>query len=226
MYTRIILIMSVVAAATGCDSGPGQAELSPDIPGLFSPQNTSVTEATAVYLEWTASERATGYRVQVSTSGSFTDLQIDVDMDGKNVTAPAIPVKDLEVGTTYFWRVRAENEGASSDWSNSFWFKPSTTAKVPDAPSLVSPSNEQINVPQDVSFRWETVPNARFYQIQASQSTDFYNQEANIEGLTGTSQRVSQLIHGYTYYWRVRARNAAGYSVWSPMWYIIIVESE
>jgi hypothetical protein len=56
---------------------------------------------------------------QISTvSGNYTSLTFDSDTDNVNITSINTPAETLHIYTTYYWRVRhQDNYGGWSDWS-------------------------------------------------------------------------------------------------------------
>ena len=78
----------------------------PNPPDLLSP-------GAAITFKWGAPNGATKYQLQVSTSSSFNTTVFDADV-GNNTSQE---VTGLSLGTLYYWRVRAGNDGGWSDWS-------------------------------------------------------------------------------------------------------------
>jgi hypothetical protein len=61
-------------------------------------------------LTWTASTVATGYRVQVDTTGTFTGAFVINVLEGATTYSyTVLPTDNLVIGTLYYWRVVAEN---------------------------------------------------------------------------------------------------------------------
>ncbi len=214
-YCGIILCCFFLA---GCDIGPKDEKATiPDIPFPTAPQDGSIDHPNAVYLEWTEAHDATRYHVQLSFSPDFTDVAVD----NRNILDNLTPVPELQIDSTYYWRVRAINDVGLSDWSSTWSFSPSSVARLPSAPVLAVPPDGQGGLETSVEFKWHREENSRFYEIQASLEDDFFSQEA-LMVVADTSQTVSQLVYEYWYFWRVRGQNAAGFGPWSPSWLILI----
>jgi len=62
---------------------------------------------------WSAFGGMTSYRIQVATDAGFSYVVIDETIDGTAYQ----PVTDLEMNTTYYWRVKATSDTAASGWS-------------------------------------------------------------------------------------------------------------
>ena len=64
-------------------------------------------------VEWYPSVGATSYRLQISTSYTFTSYVVNQS----NITDTTYKVPALTPGTTYYWRVNASGSGYTSRWS-------------------------------------------------------------------------------------------------------------
>jgi hypothetical protein len=69
-------------------------------------------------LMWDSLKTATGYDVQVST----WDMFATTTLDQKNVTKASLTSSQLDPVTKYYWHVRALNDGAIGDWSDTWSF--------------------------------------------------------------------------------------------------------
>jgi hypothetical protein len=73
----------------------------------------------AIIFKWGSQNGATKYQLQVSTSSSFTTTIFDADV-GNNTSQE---VTGLSLGTLYYWRVRAGNDGGWGNWSTTISVK-------------------------------------------------------------------------------------------------------
>jgi len=80
---------------------------------LSAPADDENQISTTPSLTWEASERATNYRVEVSTDPEFSQLPVQGTSSQTTFTVP----NPLEFATIYYWRVKAVNIGGESDWS-------------------------------------------------------------------------------------------------------------
>ncbi len=83
--------------------------------------------------------------------------------------------------------------------------------KIP--PALVQPMDQDTGLPATMSVMWSQPFTARTYRLQFGTDSSFVHCLMDDSALTGTARRLSSLERGATYYWRVSAGNAAG---WSP----------
>lgn len=93
-----------------------------------------------------------------------------------------------------------------------------TTATIPAAPTLSSPTNGATGVSTSPTLTWNASSGATSYRLQVSTSSAFSTLTIDQSGITTTSRAISGLADGATYYWRVNATNSAGTSGWSSVW--------
>ncbi len=75
---------------------------------LSSPTFLKQIEGSEAKLEWSASENAKVYHLQVSKDAGFNNRSMYI-VNENNLTATNFEVKNLEPNTKYFWRVAAAN---------------------------------------------------------------------------------------------------------------------
>ncbi len=90
----------------------------PPAPTLQSPANFATGVSVSPVVSWNTASTATSYRVQVSTSSSFST----VTQDYSGITITAKVLATLANNTTYYWRVNASNSAGTSAWSASWRF--------------------------------------------------------------------------------------------------------
>jgi hypothetical protein len=74
-----------------------------------------VSPGTAITFKWDISIGATKYYLQVNTSSSFDGTSMFDAEVGNNIVKE---VTNLTIGTTYYWRIKAGNDGGWSNWSS------------------------------------------------------------------------------------------------------------
>ena len=116
---------------------------------------------------WSSVSGATDYRLDVSTSNSFTTYVPGYqDLNVGNMTS--YPVTGLNAKTTYYYRVRAYNGCATSPNSSAKNVK--TMACTPAAPSAQSATNV---TPSSFTANWRSVSGAIDYRLDVSTSNTF-----------------------------------------------------
>jgi fibronectin type 3 domain-containing protein len=208
-----------VLASNGAGNGPYSSSwifttliAAPAVPSLALPADAAVDQPTSVRFVWNAAARATAYDLAVSTDAAFaTTFTNPVDIADTSFT-----VNGLAQSTTYYWRVTAKNSGGTAASSTRHF----TTAGSPPAQAVLSsPSNGAANIPLDGQvLSWTGVANATSYRLQVSTDALFNTSLVDDSTLTATSRQIFGLQSGAVYYWRVRAKNAAGYGPFSATW--------
>ncbi|MFQ5604489.1 MAG: YCF48-related protein [bacterium] len=181
-------------------------------PILSSPLEGATELSTGPTLSWNAASGATSYRLQVSTSPTFS--QTVVDQSG--ITGTSYQIAELENSTQYYWRVSAMYFEGESNWSNVWSF--TTIIVPPPAPLLSSPSNDADNQLTTLRLRWQYVPGAIRYHLQVATDALFTTTVYDDSSVTSSSKKVDSLDINTAYYWRVRALNAFVYGSWSNVW--------
>jgi transcriptional regulator CtsR len=181
----------------------------PTAPTLKLPARGSTVPALTPRLEWNASSGAQDYGLQVATSSSFTTLL--VNQTGITDLYYDIAPGTLNWNTYYYWRVNARNSYGTSSWSSYRYFK-TAAGPPPNAPSnlVATPiSSSRINLTWQDNSSDETG-----FKIERKTGSGSYSQIATV-GAGVTSYSNAYLSAGTTYYYRVRAYNAAGNSNYS-----------
>ncbi|OLD69707.1 MAG: hypothetical protein AUI33_08895 [Ignavibacteria bacterium 13_1_40CM_2_61_4] len=203
------------AAGTGGWSGIWNFTTVPALPGppaLIAPPNGASNVPTTVSLSWNASTGATSYRVQLSADQTFGSTIFD----SSGITATSVTPRGLLTSTLYYWRVDAANAAGTTGWSSVWSF--TTVPAPPPTPALQSPPNNATGQPTSLSLIWSPSAGASAYRLQLSVSSIFATTVIDDSSITDTSRQSGALSNGTPYYWRVEARNAGGWSGWSPAW--------
>lgn len=184
----------------------------PTAPTLDSPANGTTGASTSPTLSWNASSGAISYRLQVSTSSSFS---ITV-FDQSGITGTSQAVTGLLNNAMYYWRVNATNAGGTSAWSEIWSF--TTILQLPDQVLLLYPSNSVTINADSAEFIWRrSKPDVIRYWFEISADSQLTNPDIDTT-LVDTSKIVHSLENNKTYWWRVKAKNAAGWSPFSNKW--------
>jgi len=171
---------------------------------LQSPGNGITTNQAAISFAWGDLYGATRFRLQIDTA-NFTDTTKLF----YNQTTPGLGVKfSLPKDQNYQWRVRAENDTASSLWSsiNSFTYDHTPPGK----PLLTSPATAA-TVSMPVNLQWGAVSSAARYKLYVMKSDSVTTYSSTFPmAMTTTSYNFNIGVFNERIYWRVSAIDAAG----------------
>jgi hypothetical protein len=99
---------------------------------LQSPANLATNVSTAPTLVWNQLNQIQNYEFQVSLSPSFETLVTS----GFTTNAMTVGIQNLATSTVYYWRVRANENGNVSLWSDTWSFTTSNTLSLSEAEML------------------------------------------------------------------------------------------
>ena len=188
---------------------PTAVKLLPSVPTLSSPLNAASAQDLSVSLNWNQATNASSYSIEVSQSAGFSTIANSLNA----ITTNSTSLTGLIPGTTYYWRVKANNADGSSDWSASRSFTTNMTA-----PTLGLPTNAATNSSIAPTLNWTAITNASSYLVEISTDATFTTLLSAKNTVTTNSLGLSGLIAGTTYYWRVKANSSLTSSNWSASW--------
>ncbi|MFI5251250.1 MAG: FlgD immunoglobulin-like domain containing protein [Bacteroidota bacterium] len=181
----------------------------PPVPILIDPVNGSADLSLNIILHWVDGDTNSVYRLQVAMDSAFT-LPL---LDSTGIILRSAQLNNLTAGTKYYWRLNATNGGGSSTWSMIWYF--STKLIPPAVPVLLNPPSGAPSESTTVSLIWSASTNAATYTLQVASDAGFNILIYSDSTITTTTKIIQSLAYNATYYWRVNAKNAAGYSGWS-----------
>ena len=168
----------------------------------------TAASATKINLSWTdGSSNEDGFRIERSIDGTnFSEIAVV----GANVISYANT--GLMGGTTYHYRVRSYNAAGNSSYSNVA--KATTTNTGPNAPTNITATATSSS---RIALAWrDNANNESGFRIERSVDGTTFNQIATV-GANVASYANTSLAPLTTYYYRVRAYNAAGNSAYSAV---------
>ena len=86
------------------------------------------------------------------------------------------------------------------------------------APTLISPANNSIDNPILLNLVWSKPQNTILYNVVLATDSIFSNIIINDSTLTDTVKSALGLSNDTKYFWKVRAKNIAGWSAFSSVW--------
>ncbi|NTX03767.1 endopeptidase [Myxococcus sp. CA040A] len=194
---------SACSCATPACTAPGLATLS-------TPSNGATGAELAAVLDWADVSGASTYEVQVSTDPTFATVTASANslVSSTWTVSPA-----LNVNTTYYWRVRANNScGGVGAWSTAFSYTTRGCTTL-SAPTLASPADGATGVATSAALDWSDVPSAANYVVEVASDSAFTNIVRTGTALSASNWTVTPaLTSATTYYWRARAADVCGAS--------------
>ncbi len=190
------------------------------VPKPLAPTLTSVVAAPSstgakATVNWTNVAFETGYIVERADDELFQTGVVDAPV-GTDVRS--LSQSGLGLGKTYWYRVRAVNLSGISEWSNAI----SVSTSPPDAPELRSVDAVRAGTQDQVTVTWTDVANEKTYSLQRAKNDAFTLSATTASGIAaGVTTKTQTLGRNMTFYYRVRAKNAFGYSPWSNIMSIL-----
>ena len=159
------------------------------------------SSATTVDLTWVDNAAGGGtYKIERKNTGSF--IQVATAAAG----ATSYSDTGLTTDTTYTYRVRASNSSGDSPYSNEASATPSYPPLAPNGLSAAAASATQINL------SWtDNSDNETTFNVERKIGGGVYAEIGTVAAGVTTYNDYG-LTTGTTYYYRVRAHNAVGYS--------------
>jgi hypothetical protein len=196
------------AGASGYTNVASATTSAPPVQVPAAPSNLSATAVSSsrIDLSWTDnSDNETGFEVDRSTDGiSFSKI---ADSQSNTLSNTGLPAS-----TKYYYRVRAVNQAGASGYSN---VAGATTSPPPKNPPAAPSSLSAAAMNSDqIDLGWQrNSTNETGFEIE--QSTAAGGPFTKISETKNLKVTVLGLVGQTTYYFRVRAFNADGYSGYS-----------
>lgn len=183
-------------------------------PSLLAPLSGSPVADNTPTISWDTNIDYYQYHVQVSSDSDFITTVVDlVDYGGTSLTTSVL------FDGNWYWRVKAcDRAGNYGEWSDIWVFKIDTVP--PSVPELEAPLDESLLGFNSIELRWSSISGIEGYYLQVDTSATFSNPLVNNYI---TENQYTMIFDENTYYWRVRAIDAAGNNgSWSSYWCFIV----
>jgi hypothetical protein len=201
------LIRSAGGELTATVGTPEQIQLAPVT--LVAPPNGALNQSRTPRLLWRAYPTATRYRVQIARDTLFTPTSIVAD--GMSTDTAYTP-GTLPPSTQLHWRVAPGTASYMLSFGRPWNFE--TLGGLPNQVKLVYPANGGWARRDSVVCRWNRMPGAVKYAVEWTSDSLFAYPDMD-STLTDTVTVLSLDLGRY--YWRVRARNEAGWGPYSEI---------
>jgi len=178
-------------------------------PTLLSPIDHRTCTPTDYRFQWQPVVGAVGYRIQISTDASFTNLFVNQN----NIQELYKDVTGMAALTQYYWRVRAEDATNIGDWSAPVW---DFQSNIPIT-QLLSPTNNAGGYGLSLNLIWNSVSPGALYTLQVSEDPTFATTIVN-QNTASTTYTIAVPDYNVTYYWHVSATMSTCSSTFSPTW--------
>lgn len=214
-----LLSLSQCDSVTGPETIPGETDSntpgqSLEKPDLQHPENNVSNMDRSPVLSWDKVIGATSYKIQLSSSSTFSDTLLDQTTD-----TTEYQVNGLSHQTTYYWKVSAVNKNSlQGPWSDSWSFTTASKSEneEPVSTTLKSPADGAVDQPLKTSLEWFEVLNAKGYQVQIASSPDFSDLKSDTV-TKSTAYQTNGASYNQTYYWRVQPRHDSTETKWSDI---------
>jgi hypothetical protein len=190
----------------------------PGTPVLGSPPNAyAFVDSTSLNFDWGDVSGATGYVIEISPNSGFSSY---FEFDSTDASSSYRNITPFNSGL-YYWRVTAYNTNGYSSRST-VWQFTITRNLPPSAPTLFYPNDGYQADSIHLTLDWNEPSGATGYILEISNNQNFTSYFEFDSTLALSNYRnISAFIPG-TYYWRVTADNAYGYSSRSSVRHFII----
>lgn len=180
-----------------------------EIPNLLLPIDNASNTERSITFSWDPANGAINYQIQISLDNQFGTTLFDEEIDLTNYE-----VSNLDFSLILYWRVRSENAGEYSDWSE---VRSLTVKDQLPAVTLNTPIDGIENQNTSLPLTWLPVNGANDYDVQLATDNGFQNIIID-DNVAGTTRFVNNLTNNRAYYWRVRATDGVDKGLWSAIW--------
>jgi hypothetical protein len=204
-----------VRAIAGNKTGPWsdgeyfKVKVALEAPQSLNPGTVQPTAPASIYgllptLDWADLANATSYEVQLQ---EIDETPVD---QGTVTESEFVPANNLELNTSYRWRVRGKIEQNNGVWSA--WYRFITPATLPKAVSTSPGNNDPFNPESGIvlnpTFNWNEFSGTKRYEIKIFEFNGTWNEFKNLNsGIIGSPFRLpnaDKLSLSNQYYWQVR----------------------
>ncbi|WP_181918734.1 S8 family serine peptidase [Wenzhouxiangella sediminis] len=119
----------------------------PGAPGLQLPADGATGVALAPALAWSGAADAADYFVEIATDSGFNNVVHSATVSGTSYDVPVT----LNGGTTYYWRVSANNQCGAGSNSSTFSFTTASVLNVCSTPAIGIPDDSAAGVSDSLS---------------------------------------------------------------------------
>lgn len=187
----------------------------PNDPWNPSPNDGAANQPTSLTLSWSGGD-PDGDAV---TSTVFLDQTTTPDTQQCSTSSTTCSVSGLSEGTTYRWRVKAQDTHGAITWGPTWDFTTTGGNQPPTQPHTPWPAHQATDQPTSLTASWSAGDpdgDAVTYTVYRDTTSPPNNQVCNT---SSTSCAFGGLSSNTRYYWRVKAVDDQGAITWGNTWY-------
>jgi hypothetical protein len=214
-----------------------------DLPAAFSlvrPESESVETQLFPLLQWTASSDpdpvdSLWYSVWLDTLDDFSTSRGFLSADTSTTPPDSLWPDGLDDNAKWYWKVAAHDTRLDSTWSveTDWWFYTNSTNDAPFEFNLLEPESAVVITGATPTFRWEEAADLDplddvTYTLWYDKHADFHTYR-EVTDISSTQYTLtSPMRERGTVYWKVKATDLAGASVWSRQkdWWFVVPPQE
>ena len=181
--------------------------LPPNQPSNPVPVNGAVNQGLTPLLSWYGSD-VSGDALTYDVYFKAGDSNFGALPAAYNISASTFDPGTLTPSTTYYWKVLARNSTSVTNTSPVWSFITGSGGTLPGAFNKTSPENNATAQPTALTLDWDDSSGADGYAYCYDTSND--SDCSNWTAAAASQAAISGLDANTTYYWQVKATNAAG----------------
>ncbi|MEA3504359.1 MAG: T9SS type A sorting domain-containing protein [Bacteroidota bacterium] len=170
---------------------------------VLSPQNEALNQSPDTELICDEVQGVTLYDFQISMEDQFINPEV-YSSESASFLSP-----ENYFGETYYWRVRARNNGVHTVWSDSRCYT------VVNKVFINTPQNNADPTSRSPVFKWDAISGLEGYQLLLDRNPEFVNFPIPISGDANSYQCDKILYPETTYYWKMNAISGNDTTQWS-----------
>jgi len=211
-YGRVLAVICVIPFALACPAATAASPTPTATPPPPAVQPATYVASNSFTANWSSVSAATGYRLDVSTSSSFTSyVPGDQNLNVGNVTSRS--VTGLNASTAYHYRVRAYNSGGATS-SNSNVVTVTTLSATGSPVVITNPATLVASFSATLNGMVDPHGLSTSVYFQYGPTTNYGSttpaQTRNGNTYQSVSANVSGLAASATYHFRIVATNSGG----------------
>lgn len=160
-----------------------------------------------------------GFNTPIDMSAVGAPAGTSVGFDPNPLTPPGVvemTISDTLSGTFGLYDIAVVGTAITTVHTSTVQLELFTA--LPAGPGLISPAPEAIGVAVDTSFTWNTMEQAKSYDVEIATDSGFTNVIASGSGLaTPDFTPALPLASNTVFYWRARGSNTCGGGEWSAV---------